>query len=90
MYNFYNHFLLLFFPMPLVICQRLLTKHIKFRPTLKEPKNVDSKSSICQKSNTNVKIVSEYDQIPQSQTAHKPMAQLGRATQQPQDTRKTN
>ena len=37
------------------------------------------------------KIVSEYDQeIPQSQTADKPMTLQGRATQQSQDTRKTN
>ena len=37
------------------------------------------------------KIVSEYDQeIPQSQTADKPMALPGRATQQSRDTRKTN
>ena len=37
------------------------------------------------------KIVSEYDQeIPQSQTADKPMALRGRATQQSRDTRKTN
>ena len=37
------------------------------------------------------KIVSEYDQeVPQSQTADKPMAPRGRATQQSQDTRKTN
>ena len=37
------------------------------------------------------KIVSEYDQeIPQSQTADKPMALRGRATQQLRDTRKTN
>ena len=37
------------------------------------------------------KIVSEYDQeIPQSQTADKPMAQRGRATQQSRYTRKTN
>ena len=36
-------------------------------------------------------IVSEYDQeIPQSQTADKPMVPRGRATQQSQDTRKTN
>ena len=35
-------------------------------------------------------IVSEYDQeIPQSQTADKPMAPRGRATQQSRDTRKT-
>ena len=34
---------------------------------------------------------SEYDQeIPQSQTADKPMASRGRATQQSRDTRKTN
>ena len=34
-------------------------------------------------------IVSEYDQeIPQSQTADKPMTQGGRATEQSQDTRK--
>ena len=33
---------------------------------------------------------SEYDQeIPQSQTADKPMVPQGRATQQPQDNRKT-
>ena len=38
-----------------------------------------------------LKIVSEYDQeIPQSQTADKPMAPRGRATQPSQDTRKTN
>ena len=37
------------------------------------------------------KNVSEYDQeIPQSQTADKPMAPRGRTTQQSQDTRKTN
>ena len=37
------------------------------------------------------KIVSDYDQeIPQSQTADKHMAQRGRATQPPPDTRKTN
>ena len=37
------------------------------------------------------KIVSEYDQeIPQSQTADKPMAPIGRATQQSRDTIKTN
>ena len=37
------------------------------------------------------RIVSEYDQEkPQSQTADKPVAPLGRATQQSQDTRKTN
>ena len=37
------------------------------------------------------KIVSGYDQeIPQSQTADKPMAPRGRATQQSRDTRKTN
>ena len=35
------------------------------------------------------KIVSKYDQeIPQSQTADKPMAPQGRATQQHRDTRK--
>ena len=38
-----------------------------------------------------IKKVSEYDQeIPQSQTADKPMAPRGRATQQSRDTRKTN
>ena len=37
------------------------------------------------------KIVSEYDQeIPQSQTAEKPIAPRGRARQQSRDTRKTN
>ena len=37
------------------------------------------------------KIVGEYDQeIPQSQTADKPLASQGRATQQSRDTRKTN
>ena len=36
-----------------------------------------------------LKIVSEYDQeIPQSQTADKPMALRGRATQQSRDTRR--
>ena len=36
-------------------------------------------------------IVNEYDQkAPQSQTADKPMATRGRATQQSRDTRKTN
>ena len=36
-------------------------------------------------------IVSEYDQeIPQTQTADKPMATQGRATQQSKDIRKTN
>ena len=39
----------------------------------------------------NTKIVSEYDQeIIQSQIADKPVASLGRATQQSRDTRKTN
>ena len=38
-----------------------------------------------------LKIVSEYDQeIPQSQTADKPMAPPGRATQPPRNNRKTN
>ena len=38
-----------------------------------------------------LEIVSEYDQeIPQSQTAHNPMAPLGRAAQPSRDTRKTN
>ena len=37
------------------------------------------------------KIINDYDQeIPQSQTAAKPMAPRGRATQQSRDTRKTN
>ena len=37
------------------------------------------------------KIGSEYDkEIPQTQTADKPMAPRGRATQQSRDTRKTN
>ena len=37
------------------------------------------------------KIVSGYDkEIPQSQTADKPMAPRGKATHQSQDTRKTN
>ena len=37
------------------------------------------------------KIVSEYDQeIPHSQTADKPMAPLGKATQLSRGTRKTN
>ena len=37
------------------------------------------------------KIVSEYDQeIQQSETADKPMAPRGGATQQSRDTRKTN
>ena len=37
------------------------------------------------------KKVSEYDQeIPQSQTADKPMAPRGRATKPSRDTRKTN
>ena len=37
------------------------------------------------------KIVSEYDhEIPQSQTADKPMAPQGRATQPSMDTRETN
>ena len=36
-------------------------------------------------------IVNEYDQeIPQSQTADKPMAPRGRATQQSRDTKNTN
>ena len=38
-----------------------------------------------------VKIVSEYEQeIPQSQTADKPMAPRGRATQHSRETRKAN
>ena len=38
-----------------------------------------------------IKIVSKYDQeIPQSQTADKPMAPRKRATQPSQDTKKTN
>ena len=37
----------------------------------------------------NLKIVSGYDQeMPQSQTADKPMAPRGRVTQQSRDTRK--
>ena len=37
------------------------------------------------------KIVREYDQeIPQSQTADKPVSSKGRAIQQSRDTRKTN
>ena len=41
--------------------------------------------------NIGLKLVSEYDQeIPESQTADKPMAPRGRATQQSRDTRKTN
>ena len=37
------------------------------------------------------KVVSEYDQkMPQSQTAEKPVAPWGRATQQSRDTRQTN
>ena len=41
--------------------------------------------------NTMCKIVIEYDQeIPQSQTADKPNAPRGRATQHSRDTRKTN
>ena len=37
------------------------------------------------------KIVREYDQeIPRSQTADKPIAQQGKATQPSQDTRRTN
>ena len=55
-----------------------------------DPSLVDLTSNffaIC----TNVKIVSEYDQeMPQSQTADKPMAPRGRATQQSRETRKTN
>ena len=40
---------------------------------------------------TSPKIVIEYDQeIPQSQTADKPLAPRERATQQSRDTRKTN
>ena len=40
---------------------------------------------------TGLKIVSEYDQeIPHLQTADKPVASRGRATQQSQDTRKTS
>ena len=43
------------------------------------------------KNETDQGIVSEYDQeIPQSQTAGKPMTPRGRATQQSLDTRKTN
>ena len=45
----------------------------------------------CRISGILSKKVSEFDQeIPQSQTADKPMALRGRATHQPQDTRKTN
>ena len=48
----------------------------------------------CKKMNLNcpyVKIVSENDhEIPQSQTADKPMAPQGGATQESRDTRKTN
>ena len=47
--------------------------------------------NVCQVPLKRFKIVSEYDQeIPQSQTADKPIALRGRATQQSQDTRKTN
>ena len=42
-------------------------------------------------SSSSSKIVCEYDQeIPHSQTADKPVALSGRATQKSQDTRKTN
>ena len=38
-----------------------------------------------------LKIVREYDQeIPQTQTAYKPIAPRGRATQPPRNNRKTN
>ena len=41
--------------------------------------------------NTLLKMISEYDQvILQSQTADKPMAPRGRATQQSRATRQTN
>ena len=47
---------------------------------------------ICNLSNVRLPVKnSEYDQkIPQSQTADKPMAPRGRATQPSRDTRKTN
>ena len=48
---------------------------------------------ICYTCDTNhtLKIVSEYDQeIPQSQTADKPLAPRGRPAQPSRDTRKTN
>ena len=45
----------------------------------------------CWKVDLTLEIVSEYGQeIPQSQTADKPMTPQRRATQQPRDTRKTN
>ena len=48
----------------------------------------------CKEGKTGIhylKIVTEYDQeMPQSQTADKPMASQGRATQPPRDTRNTN
>ena len=53
-------------------------------PEAKRPK-------VKKKWNLGTKIVCEYDQvIPQLQTANKPMAPQGRATQQSRDTRTTN
>ena len=48
-------------------------------------------SQHCKQYGLRSEIASEYDQeIPQSQTADKPTAPRGRATQSSQDTRKTN
>ena len=67
-----------------------ITEITKLKISLESPQNIfiifgeDIKS-------LETKIISEYIQeIPQSQTADKPVASWGKATQQSQDTRKTN
>ena len=62
---------------------RKVTKHKK------TTHKIAKRSALSQQVTT--KIVSEYDEeIAQSQTADKPVASRGRATQQSRDTRKTN
>ena len=64
----------------------------QFRKIIKRYKKVGYNLDVMRQSTCLVlKIVSGYDkEIPQSQTADKPMAPRGRATQQSRDTRKTN
>ena len=75
------------------IWSKICTKHMTSRNVdLNQPSHVDAALFKQFGSRSDLtKIVSEYDQeIPQSQTADKPMAPRGRATQQSRDTRKTN
>ena len=78
-----------------------VTTSFKWKINLRCIKELIKKKTECNCLSTEVKYVlisqsiskifSEYDQeIPQSQTADKPMAPRGRSTQQPRHTMKTN